>query len=73
MAGGPPAAALVRSTIDLTHSLGLRMVAEGVEDRQTWDALRRYGCDAVQGFYLTPAVPADVVIAWLDDRAAAPR
>jgi EAL domain-containing protein (putative c-di-GMP-specific phosphodiesterase class I) len=48
------------------------MVAEGVEDRQTWDALRAYGCDQVQGFYLTPAVPADVVVAWLGDRIAAP-
>lgn len=67
MVGDARAAALVRSTIDLTHSLGLRMVAEGVEDRQTWDELRRYGCDAVQGFYLTPAVPADLVLAWLAD------
>jgi diguanylate cyclase (GGDEF)-like protein len=72
MVSDPRAAALVRSTIDLTHSLGLRMVAEGVEDRATWEALQRYGCDQVQGFYLTPAVPADVVLAWLGEPLAVP-
>ncbi|NUR09317.1 MAG: EAL domain-containing protein [Nocardioidaceae bacterium] len=46
------ATAIVRSTIDLTHALGLRMVAEGVEDEGTLFILRELGCDRVQGWYL---------------------
>jgi diguanylate cyclase len=46
------ATAIVRSTVDLTHALGLRMVAEGVEDEQTLFILRELGCDLVQGWYL---------------------
>jgi diguanylate cyclase (GGDEF)-like protein len=46
------ATAIVRSTIDLTHALGLRMVAEGVEDEGTLFILRELGCDLVQGWHL---------------------
>ena len=44
--------AIVRSTIGLTHGLGLHMVAEGVEDEQTLVMLRDLGCDLVQGWHL---------------------
>src|SRR5450759_5962440 len=43
-------AALVASTIDLAHSLGLRMVAEGVETDEAYTELARLGCDQAQGF-----------------------
>jgi diguanylate cyclase (GGDEF)-like protein len=46
------ATAIVRSTVDLTHALGLRMVAEGVEDAGTLFVLRELGCDRVQGWHL---------------------
>ena len=46
------ATAIVRSTVDLTHALGLRMVAEGVEDAGTLFILRELGCDLVQGWHL---------------------
>ncbi|HMA47843.1 MAG TPA: EAL domain-containing protein, partial [Frankiaceae bacterium] len=49
----------------LAHSLGLRMVAEGVECEATWDALAAYGCDVAQGFYLSRPLPADQLLAWL--------
>ncbi|MEU2208519.1 EAL domain-containing protein [Streptomyces hygroscopicus] len=42
-------AEIVRCTVDLAHSLGLLVVAEGVEDDETWERLRDLGCDAVQG------------------------
>ena len=42
-------ATIVRSTIDLGHNLGLRVVAEGVEDLQTADELAEMGCDLLQG------------------------
>jgi diguanylate cyclase (GGDEF)-like protein len=50
----PAAAAMVRSVIDLSHTLGLTTVAEGVETAKTAAALRSYGCDAVQGHYYSP-------------------
>jgi diguanylate cyclase (GGDEF)-like protein/PAS domain S-box-containing protein len=49
---------IVRSTIDLGHSLGLKVVAEGVEDVRTWDLLTVLGCDLAQGYYISPPVPA---------------
>jgi diguanylate cyclase (GGDEF)-like protein len=61
-------AAIVRSTIDLAHNLGLRVVAEGVETGSVWDELARLGCDAAQGFYLSRAVPADELLRWIAER-----
>jgi EAL domain-containing protein (putative c-di-GMP-specific phosphodiesterase class I) len=43
---------LVRSTIDLGHALGMRVVAEGIEDRVTLDLLCRLGCDVAQGYFI---------------------
>jgi diguanylate cyclase (GGDEF)-like protein len=51
-------AVIVRSTIELARSLGLRVVAEGVEDHATWARLSALGCDLAQGFYLSPPVAA---------------
>ena len=60
------APAFVRSIIDLGHYLGLRVVAEGVEDEQTWRTLAHLGCDAGQGYWLSPPRPADELCGWLD-------
>jgi predicted signal transduction protein with EAL and GGDEF domain len=49
--GDQRAAAIVRSTIELAHSLGLRMVAEGIEDADTWHRLLAMGCDVGQGYF----------------------
>jgi predicted signal transduction protein with EAL and GGDEF domain len=51
------ATAIVRSTVDLTHALGLRMVAEGVENAGTLFVLRELGCDLVQGWLLGRPMP----------------
>lgn len=58
---------IVRSTIDLAHSLGLRAVAEGVETRAAWQELCRLGCDDAQGFWLARPGPADDVAASVAD------
>ena len=50
---------IVQSTVDLAHNLGLEVVAEGVEDQQTWVQLRQLGCDVAQGFWKGRPVPAD--------------
>ncbi|MEO5656241.1 MAG: EAL domain-containing protein [Nitrospiria bacterium] len=60
-------AVIVRSTIDLAHNLGLTVVAEGVENRATWDRLADWGCDAAQGYYLSRPVPADDLTPRLTD------
>lgn len=56
-------AVLVRSTIELAHSLGLRVVAEGVEDIAARDLLCLFGCDAAQGYLFSRPVPAERLIA----------
>lgn len=58
-------AAIVRATIELAGSLGLDVVAEGVEDEETWQQLRQLGCSAAQGYYLSRPMPAESVPAWL--------
>ena len=55
-------AIIVRSTIGLAHSLGLQVVAEGVEDLETLEALRECGCDIAQGYVLSKPVPAAMAI-----------
>ena len=57
-------AAIVRSTIELCHTLSLRAIAEGVEDASTWRALRDEGCDAAQGYYVGKPLPVDDFPAW---------
>ncbi|TFD79120.1 EAL domain-containing protein [Cryobacterium sp. Sr8] len=68
MADNPRATALVASTIALAHSLGLRMVAEGVEDSVAYADLAGYGCDVAQGFYMSRPIPAAELDAWLASR-----
>jgi predicted signal transduction protein with EAL and GGDEF domain len=51
--------AIVRSTIDLGHNLGLTVVAEGVETQEALDELGRYGCDLAQGFFIARPRAAD--------------
>ncbi|MEU6537665.1 EAL domain-containing protein [Streptomyces sp. NPDC047000] len=58
-------AEIVRCTIDLAHSLGLLVVAEGVEDDETWERLRDLRCDAVQGWLVAAAMPPEETTAWL--------
>ena len=50
-------AVLVRSTIDLGHALGLKVVAEGVEDQATLDLLALFGCDMAQGYLIARPLP----------------
>jgi diguanylate cyclase (GGDEF)-like protein len=59
-----PSAVIVRSTIDLAHGLGLKVVAEGVEDQATYDALATLGCDQMQGFHIAKAMSAQELRKW---------
>ncbi|HET8912375.1 MAG TPA: EAL domain-containing protein, partial [Ktedonobacteraceae bacterium] len=60
--------AIVRSTIDMAHSMGMCVVAEGVEDQMTWDLLASLTCDIAQGYYLSRPIPARDLEHWLDER-----
>lgn len=52
------AAAVVRGVVDLAHVLGVTTVAEGVENAETAERLREFGCDVAQGYYYSPPVSA---------------
>jgi diguanylate cyclase (GGDEF)-like protein len=62
---------IVRATVDLAHGLGLRVVAEGVEDAATTALLTQIGCDEAQGFYLSPPLPGHDLTHWLCERPIA--
>ena len=54
--------ALVRGMIHLSQTLGLRVVAEGVERKEQLEFLRKLGCDEIQGYYISYPIPADDVL-----------
>jgi len=60
---------IVRSTIDLSHNLGLDVVAEGVENAETLDRLADLGCDRAQGYHLSRPLTPSALITWLADPA----
>ncbi|MDX1252962.1 MAG: EAL domain-containing protein [Gammaproteobacteria bacterium] len=58
-------AAIVRSTIDLGHDLGIKVVAEGVENSHAFQTLEQLGCDYAQGFYISHPLSADELLRWV--------
>ena len=65
MAANPDDVSLVRAIIDLGHTLGLKAVAEGVENRSILDLVTALGCDFAQGYQLGPPAPANAIAARL--------
>ena len=60
---------IVRSTVDLAHNLGLKVVAEGAENDQVWRRLAEIGCDSAQGFFLSPPLSASELTSWVRSRS----
>jgi predicted signal transduction protein with EAL and GGDEF domain len=60
-------AKIVRSTIDLGHNMGLRVVAEGVESEAAWNILAEMGCDQGQGYFMSRPMPADQLAGWVEN------
>jgi EAL domain-containing protein (putative c-di-GMP-specific phosphodiesterase class I) len=63
--GSDAQARLARAIVDLAHSLGIEVIAEGIESRHQADVLNQLGCLAGQGFHYSPPLPADEVTAHL--------
>jgi len=59
-------AVIVHSTIAMAHNMGYRVVAEGVENAEILELLQVLGCDVVQGYYFSQALPAEQVVAWAE-------
>jgi len=58
-------AVIVKSIVDLAHNIGLQVIAEGAEDKRTYDGLVELGCDLVQGFYVSEPLTAAEFKIWL--------
>ncbi|EPM57921.1 HAMP domain/GGDEF domain/EAL domain protein [Pseudomonas syringae pv. actinidiae ICMP 19071] len=58
-------AVIVRSTIEMSHNLGLKVVAEGVEYQHSLDLLRRWHCDTAQGYLISRPLTAAAFEAWI--------
>jgi len=63
--------AIIRSTIELGHSLGMTVVAEGVETAVELAALKQFGCDYAQGYHVCRPKRAEDLIAWLQAQPVA--
>jgi EAL domain-containing protein (putative c-di-GMP-specific phosphodiesterase class I) len=68
----PRSGAIAQAIVHLAHSLGLQVVAEGVETVAQREDLRDKGCDAMQGFLDARPMPAEAFEAWLQTQAAVP-
>ena len=60
--------AIVRSTIELGHNLGLRVVAEGIEKKKELEILKSFGCDQGQGFLISHALNTSDLEQWIELR-----
>jgi EAL domain-containing protein (putative c-di-GMP-specific phosphodiesterase class I) len=72
----PTTRAICEASLGLGRELGIEVVAEGVEDQDDWDFVRRSGCDLAQGNFVGPAMPAEELGRWIlewKQRAAAMR
>jgi len=70
MLGNDNDAMIVSSTVALAHSLGLSVVAEGVETEEAWKHLQELGCDTIQGYFISAPLPAETFMEWVDDSSA---
>jgi diguanylate cyclase (GGDEF)-like protein len=58
---------IVKATIELAHTLGMKVTAEGVETAEGYELLRQMKCDYVQGYYISRPIEADQIASWYDD------
>lgn len=68
----PELGSIVRASLRLAEQLGIRTVAEGVEDADDWNFLLDAGCDLAQGYFIARPMPAGQLPAWLHEWNARP-
>jgi diguanylate cyclase (GGDEF)-like protein len=68
----PRTAAIVAGTVELAHRLGMRLIAEGVEDDETYLMVKALGCDESQGYRHSRPLPAETFLTWLDAHIPVP-
>jgi EAL domain-containing protein (putative c-di-GMP-specific phosphodiesterase class I)/AmiR/NasT family two-component response regulator len=66
MANNKDCAVIVNSVIDLGHNLGLKVIAEGIEDQRAWEMLRDKGCDFGQGYFMGRPMTAANLGPWIE-------
>lgn len=59
---------VIKSTIDLAHSLDMTVTAEGIETQESLQQLQEMGCDLAQGYYIARPMPKEQVVDWLSQR-----
>ena len=64
----PSLRAIIEASLGLAQQLGLKSVAEGIEDREDWEFLSAAGCDMAQGYFLAKPMPGKALEAWIADR-----
>ena len=64
MVEGSDDAVIVRSTIELGHNMGLKVIAEGVENQTSLSLLQKLGCDMAQGYFLSRPLPGEALPQW---------
>ena len=72
MTRNEPDAIIVRSLIELGHSFGRQVVAEGIEDLPTWNLLASLGCDLGQGFLISPPLDEAAAVEWMRGAPCSP-
>ncbi len=63
-------AAIVKATIDLAHNLGMKVVAEGVENHQVMEKIQSLGCDTAQGYFISKPTTASELVRWIRARTS---
>ncbi len=66
----PKSRLIIRSTIATAHQLGFSVVAEGIEDSESYGLLKSLGCDMAQGYHVCRPLPSDVLNHWLETAGA---
>lgn len=60
----PTSRAILESSVQLSQSLGLNVVAEGVESQNDWDLVQRMGCQEAQGYFIARPMAAECLLQW---------
>jgi len=58
---------IVKTVIEMAHGFDIKVVAEGIENKETLESLKQLGCDIAQGYYLAKPMPQEKFIKWLDE------